>query len=77
MSCAWHSQPNLVVSWWATCSDKLRKTSWITMPVTSYTYWSNIWNQERPVRWNSSISNWEFYWTDWVDYDSSKKVGEW
>jgi hypothetical protein len=77
MSCAYHSQPNLVASWWVTCTDKRTKTVWLSMPITSKTYWASMANQIRPVKWNNAIANWELYWTDWIDYDSSKKVGEW
>lgn len=77
MSCDYHSQPNLVSSWWTSCQDKEEKSSWITTPVTSYVFWSSIRNQTRPIRWNNSISDWEYYWEDGVDYDSTKKIGQW
>lgn len=74
MDCSWHSWPNLT-SWWSTCTDKWSKTSWLTMPVTTYNFWTNIPKQKRPVIWN--WTSWELYWTWWIDYDTNKYIWQW
>ena len=42
---------------------------------TTYTFGSNIPNQVRPIKFNGS--SFEFYGIDGIDYDSTKKIGQW
>jgi hypothetical protein len=77
MDCTWHSQPNLVASWGAGCGDYGRKTVGLTVPVTSSVFGSSLPNQKRPVRRNAATDQIEEYGTDGIDYDSTKKIGEW
>jgi hypothetical protein len=72
MACSYHSQPN-IASWGTNCSDKGKKLS--TSSATSYTYGSNILYQIRPIRytWTYSIT---LYWTNGVDYDTSRYIGD-
>ena len=79
IDCSYHSQPNLVANWWAGCWDIWIKSSWLNMPVTSYNYWSNIFNQVQPLRcpfWKtcSAWSNLVNYWVNWIDFDPAKKI---
>ncbi|EKE27656.1 MAG: hypothetical protein ACD_3C00179G0004 [uncultured bacterium (gcode 4)] len=71
--CSWHAKPGNNNDFWATCTSRWRITLTST-PIKTYSFWSNIINQKRPVRWNWTA--FELYWDDWTDYFSSKKIGE-
>jgi len=71
MSCDFHSQP-WDWDWWSNCENIQKQT--LTTPVTWFNYGVNIPKQSRPVRYNGWVL--EYYGVDWVDYDSSKYIGE-
>lgn len=75
MDCNSHSNPNNAFNYWLTCLN--RGFSWsLIVPTTSFNFWSNISKQKRPVKWNSNTSQFELYWTDWIDYNTSKFIWE-
>lgn len=61
---------------WSWDINNIWKNTSITFDWTEiYEYWVNLLNQSQPLRYNSTTL--EFYWTDWNDYNSSKKIWEW
>lgn len=63
------------VSWWNYMQQL--KQSVIFDGMETYTFWSQIWNQKRPIRLNKDTRVLEYYGVDGVDYDSTKKIGQW
>lgn len=63
------------VIWWSNCSNRTLTENY-TKDIT-FTYWTSVPNQKRPIQWNSEINQYEYYGIDWVDYYTSKKIGEW
>lgn len=75
MDCSWHLNPSWSSYYWATCVNK--SFTWVlSTPITTLNFWSNISKQKRPVKWNFNTSQFELYWTDWVDYNTSKFIWE-
>ncbi len=75
IDCSWHLNPSWANYYWATCINK--SFTWVLVaPVTTLNFWSNISKQKQPVKWNFNTSRFELYWTNWVDYDSSKFIWE-
>ncbi len=63
------------VSWWNINTESFQ--AWTYDENITYTFGSNIPNQSQPIRYNTTTNSYEFYWVDGVDYDSTKKIGEW
>lgn len=51
--------------------------SWNYNEDITYTFGSNIPYQSQPIRYNSGTNSFELYGIDGIDYDSSKKIGQW
>ncbi|EKE27657.1 MAG: hypothetical protein ACD_3C00179G0005 [uncultured bacterium (gcode 4)] len=78
MSCDYHAKPSGLNVWW-TCSTRNKLS--LTAPIAGFSLWANIANQKRPIRcpiWQTCL-NWANlieYGINWIDYFSSKKIGE-
>ncbi|NUJ97716.1 hypothetical protein HGA92_02915 [Candidatus Gracilibacteria bacterium] len=76
VTCNYHSNPNIVISWGINCLDRGRKTSGLTTPVTNYLYGNDILKQNQPIKYNISNSLFEKYGSNGNEYDTNKYIGE-
>ncbi len=64
------------VSWWN--SSLKERITWLTFNWNeTFTFWSGIPKQIRPVKDDVNTNIPYLYWTDWVDYDTNKFIWEW
>lgn len=64
-----------VVSWTWEYDTKWKQAS-VTFDWTeTYTYWSSLPFQSQPIKYD--WSNFVFYWTWWIDYNTLKRIWEW
>nr|MDD3719703.1 right-handed parallel beta-helix repeat-containing protein [Candidatus Gracilibacteria bacterium] len=78
MNCNWHVKPDWMSAYLGgTCTAGYYTNTYTGTGRVTYTFGSNIGNQIQPKKWDTNTSSFINYGVDGVDYDSTKKVGQW